>query len=111
MSALGQKRTSLQSFNHFVGYRDESRRWRKAERIGSFEVDGQLKFRRLHNRQICGLITLTDPTGVDTHLAICVRNTGSVTHQAPGDGKLALLENCGNGVACSQCHDLIAPAV
>ena len=61
----------------------------EAERLGGLEVDDQLDFGRLLDRQIGGLLALENPAGVDAGLAIGIGNARSVAHQAAGRGELA----------------------
>ena len=87
MSALGQKRTwdrrSLMSalppkadtalFDHLVRERDQRGRYGEAEGLGSLEVNYEIKFCRLHDRQVGWLLSLENSGGIDTSLAICIR--------------------------------------
>jgi hypothetical protein len=52
------------SFDHLVGAGEERGRDRKANFLGRFEVDDQLKFRRLFNREIGGLDPLGDTANI-----------------------------------------------
>src|SRR5262245_7884439 len=67
MSAKGQKRTPAQSlwlFDHLVRPREECRRHGKAERLGRFEIDHQLIFRRRLYRQVDRLFALENAVDV-----------------------------------------------
>src|SRR3984893_5502617 len=47
-----------------------------------FEVNPQLELRRLQHWQVCGLISLKNPRGVDTALTIGIGNIDAVTQQS-----------------------------
>ena len=69
------------SFDHFVGLRKQ--RWRRGnpERLRGLEVNHQLEFRRLHDREIGGLLAFENPAGVNAGLAISVGEAGTVAYQ------------------------------
>src|SRR5438876_2452297 len=48
----------MRSFDHLVGAGEQGRSHRKAERLGSLEIDRQLEFRRLFNRQLGSLCSI-----------------------------------------------------
>jgi hypothetical protein len=52
-------------FDHLVGAAEKRQRHGKPERLGSLEIDDQLDFRGLLDRQIDRLLTLENPAGVD----------------------------------------------
>jgi hypothetical protein len=54
--------------DHLVGDGEHARRNVQAERLGSLEIDDQLKFGRLQDRQVGGLLTLENPANVDAKL-------------------------------------------
>jgi hypothetical protein len=56
------------------------------------------------------LRALENATGIDADLTICMRNVGSVAHQAAGFGILTLCIDCGNCMARRQVGQLDAPA-
>ena len=61
----------------------------EAERPSRLQVDDELEFGRLQDRQIGGLRTLEDLTGVGADLTIHVRTIGIVGHQSAGFDSLA----------------------
>jgi hypothetical protein len=52
MSALCQKRTSAESFDHLVGPRQKGFRDRQSERLCRLEIDGQLEFHRQSSERV-----------------------------------------------------------
>src|SRR4029078_2889423 len=67
-------------------------------------------FASLLARDVGGLDTLENPSGIDAGQAVRVGNVRSVTHQTSGRSKLAILENCRHGVAKYQRAKLFANA-
>ena len=63
-------------FDHLVGLSQQQWRHGEAERFGSFEVDGQLKFGRLLDRQIGRFLAFEYPTDVKADLKIDGREAG-----------------------------------
>ena len=57
------------------------RRHFEAERPGRLQVDDELEFGRLQDRQVGGLRALEDLTGVDADLTIHVQSIGPIAHQ------------------------------
>lgn len=49
------------------------------------QVNGQMKFGRLHYRQIRRFLALENPAGIHRCLAIRVWQVGAVTHEATGE--------------------------
>ena len=65
------RRASLEiaaSFDHLVGATEQREREGKAERFGSLEVDHQLSFCLLLDRQVSRLLALDNPATVDASL-------------------------------------------
>ena len=52
------------------------------ETLGGLEVDDQIVFRRLHDRQIGSFCAFEDAAGVDAYLAIGFREARAVTDEA-----------------------------
>ena len=57
-------RTAKRLFDHLVGGHEQVMRHREAERLCSFEIDGEAEFGRLQYRQITGLFVPDDPIRV-----------------------------------------------
>ena len=89
MSALPRKRTSDRLFNHLVGGHLHDLRHCEVQRLGGLEVDHELEFGGLHDRQVGGFLTLQNPAGVDADLTIGIGEDGPVTHQATSHDKFA----------------------
>src|SRR5207344_868441 len=97
-------------FDHLVGTAQE-RDWNgKAECLGGLEVEEQLDFSGLLNRQVGRLIAFENPAGVDACCPECVRKTASIAHQAAGRGELTKLIDRGHCVPHRQRRELFEPA-
>ena len=99
------------SLDHLVGAADQRQRNGKAEGLGSLQVDDQLDFGGLLDRQIGLLLALENPGGVATGQAVRFRNITLVAHETAGQGKRTVLVNGGHPVATRQCAELFAPRV
>src|SRR6516162_4710106 len=94
MSALCQKQTirgaaKFWLLDHLVGSHLHDQRHGKTELLGGLEVNHELEFGGLYDRQIARLLALENPTRVHTDLAIGICNAGSVAYQTPCRGILA----------------------
>ncbi len=70
-------------FDHFVGALLEGQWHGEAKRLGGLEVDDQLYFRLLLNRQVGGLLALEDTAGVDASPMERIGKTAAVTEGFP----------------------------
>ena len=77
------------SLDHLVRSHQDRLRHGEAERLGGLQVDNQLKFGWLLNRQVGRLCALEDFSSIDTELAIYIDEAGSKADQPAGRGKLA----------------------
>src|SRR5262249_35211991 len=73
MSAMCQKRTSSHLFDHLVGGDLQGLWQRDAERFGSFEVEDQLNFYGLLDRQVTRLFPLKDAANIAPNRAVLIR--------------------------------------
>ena len=63
------------SFDHLVGAAEQRERHGDAEGFGCLEVDEQLDFRDLLDRQISRLVALEDASGIDASLTVRLHKT------------------------------------
>src|SRR5262249_59591512 len=99
------------SFDRLVGAADERQRNREAERLCGLEIDDQLHFGGLLDRQIGGLLALENAAGVDGSQTIHVGGARSVAHQAAVEREFPLMEDSWYGEPGRKRDDLGAPAV
>src|ERR1700686_3515763 len=74
--------------DHLVGEREEGGRDGNAEHLGSVEINDELEFGCLHNREVARALPLENATGIDASLSVSVRDTGAIAHQAAYRRKL-----------------------
>src|SRR6516165_5495974 len=96
MSALCQKRTSAQLFDHLVGASEQLGRNGETQCLRSFQVDDQLELGRLYHRQIGGLFAFENAADINAGLAPCICEAAAIAHQAAGLGIFADVVNRGN---------------
>jgi hypothetical protein len=77
MSALCQKQTFRNSFDHLVGGDLQGLWQRDTERFGSFEVKDQLNFYGLLDRQVTRLFALEDAANIAPNRAVLVGKVGT----------------------------------
>src|SRR5262245_47511096 len=88
--ASGQKRTSV-LFDHLIRTRLHRRRHVDAERLGCLQIDVELYFGGLLDRQVGGFFALENPTDVIAREAVCLSKVRSIAQQTSGHGEVAAL--------------------
>ena len=86
------------------------RRHVEAERLGGLEVDDQLEFGRLLDRQVGRLLALENAAGVDASLLVRIRDVGPVAHQSADFGEFAVCNIAGTLWSIGEQDQLHAPA-
>src|SRR5262249_54909435 len=79
---------STPSFNHLVGKQLDRVGHLDAERPGRLQVDDEFEFGGLQDRQVGGLRTVENLTGVGADLMIHVPSIGPIAHQQARFGHL-----------------------
>src|SRR5262249_49875329 len=93
------------SLDHLVGERWDL----EAERFGGLEIDDQLEFRGLCDRQVGGLFTFENATRVKSDLSVFLYQARSVTDEPARHYELANRVHDRNRVACRECNKLLNP--
>src|SRR5215813_13399007 len=102
----GDIRIAADLFDHLVGAAGKGQRNGNAERLGGLEVDDQLDFRGLHDREVSRLLAFENAPGVQTGQTVRLRNAASVAHKTARGGELAQKINCWYAVAEGECAEL-----
>src|SRR5919201_689181 len=95
------------SFNHLVSERKQRGRHVDAKRPRGLEIDDQLEFGRLYDRQIRWLFPFENPSHIDPALTIAVRKTRTVAEQSARGDEFSLEINHWHGVPCRKGDKLI----
>jgi len=91
--------------DHLVGERQQLVRNLEFERLGGSQIDRQLEFGGLHDRQLGRLGAVKNLTGIDADLTPHVRNIGPIAHQPAGGDELTPLVGGRDAVAGGQGQD------
>ena len=91
---FGPKADIGRLFDH-VGARLHCCRHVEAERLGRLQIDVELDFAGLLNRQVGGFFALENPAGIIARQAVCLSKVRSVAQQTSGHGKVAALVDRG----------------
>jgi hypothetical protein len=81
--------------NYLVGGCQQRFRDGKAERLGGLEIDNELEFGRLQDRQISWFLASENTPCIDASLVVQVAEAAPIAHQAAGQGVLTVLEDRG----------------
>src|SRR3974390_3052948 len=111
MSAQNQQRTQVNLFDHLIDTGKKVWRQGETESPSSPAVYDQLEPRRLHDRDIGGLLALQDAACFNACLVIRFRYAWPVAHRPPRQYELAPLVNRRNRKACCIRDYLCAPVV
>src|SRR4029453_9020249 len=82
MSALGQKRTSLSLFDHFIGCVEQRRRHGEAKRFRGLEVDYQLELDGGLDGKLTWFRALEDAISIRRRTPVLIENIRAVRDQA-----------------------------
>src|SRR5215510_16532013 len=89
------------SLDHLVRA-SKQRRWHfEAKRLGRLEIDEQLNFRGLLDRQVRRFFALENAAGINADPTERFREAAAIAHQAAGRDELTKSEDRGHGVASS----------
>jgi ABC transporter substrate binding protein len=72
--------------DHLIGAAEQRERHGEAERPGGLQINDQLGFRRLLDRQVGRPLAFENPADAHANLAIRIRNAATVAHQATAGG-------------------------
>jgi len=67
-------------FDHFVGDREHPWGNGEAERLCGLKIDDQIEFGRLQHREVAGLFSLEDSSGVNAGLAVGIGQVRAVAN-------------------------------
>src|SRR5262249_38089560 len=83
----------------------------QAERLGGLEIDDQLEFRLLYDREINGLFTLENAAGVKSDLSPFLYQACSVTDEPTRHDELTKCVHSRNCVVCRKFNEPLDPIV
>jgi len=78
------------SLDHLISRDLQALRHLETKRFRCLQIEHEFKLRPLHDRQLGGLCSLKDSTGVEPNLAVGIHLAGAVAHQAANLDKLAV---------------------
>src|SRR6516164_7894511 len=99
------------SLDHLIGAGEDRWRDRQTQRVRRFQVDDQLEFGRLLDRQVGGLLALENAAGVFAGYSGHRGESRTVADQTAGSGKLADKVDRGDTMSRRHRWQLSTPAV
>jgi hypothetical protein len=87
-------------FDHVIGKREHLRWYFQTECLRALEIDDQLDFRDLHDRQVGGLFTLENATCIKSDLSVLLYQARYVTDEAARYCELTKRVHGRNRIAC-----------
>src|SRR5262249_8169369 len=103
--------TKLPLLDDLIGNGKYTRRDRKAEHLSGGQIDYELKFRKLHDREVDRFLAFQDTPHIDALLSIGFGYTGAITYQPASLRELARFVNRRDRMAQSPRHNLRASTV
>jgi hypothetical protein len=80
--------TSRRLFDYLVGTAEHHRRDCDADGLGRIDIDDEVEFGRLDDRQVRRLGALEDAPGIDPNLAVSITEAGAIAHEPAGRRKV-----------------------
>ena len=105
------ERTGRSLFDHFIGAILYRLRHGDAECLCSLEVEEQLDFACLLDRQVGGFLALEDTADVPASEAIGIYDAAAIANQAAGCHELVILINHRQRIADRQCSQLFEAVI
>src|SRR5689334_15828973 len=108
------RHSALQStslFDHLVGKQLHRNRYLEAKRLGGFEIDHQLVFGWLDDREVCRLLAFENTADIGAGLAVGFSKTRRIAHQSTSNGICALPIDRRHCMMGRQSNDLIASSI
>ena len=78
-------------FDHLAGFDEQRRRHRQSERLGGLQIDHEIEFGRLHDRQVGGFFAFEDATDIGSGVLVALGDVGPIADQPSGDRVFAKL--------------------
>jgi hypothetical protein len=97
--------------DHLIGCSQQRFRDGEAEGVGGLEVDDQIEFGRLLDRQVGRFLAFENAPGIDASLVESIAETAAITYQAAGQDILTECEDRGQRMSGRQRRELFRAPV